>query len=232
LNESRSVAERLAAIRGRIEAACGRAGRPSGAVTLVGASKTQPVEALREAWEAGLRDFGENRVQEALAKSPELPPGVEWHLFGPLQTNKVRPALELFRSFHAIDRPKVATAIDREAGERGLSVTGFLEVNLGGEESKHGFPTEGFLAAVRPLAELRHLRVSGLMAIPPLGGSAEESRRWFRELRALRDEVASRPEWEGFPGHLSMGMSDDFEVAIEEGATHVRVGTALFGLRQ
>lgn len=144
----------------------------------------------------------------------------------------MRQALDLFRTIHSIDRLKIAEAVDREAGARGLTVAGFLEVNVGGEESKHGFPAEGLAEAVRPLAGLQHLRIQGLMAVPPQGETAEASRPWFRRLRELRDELASRPEWQGFPGCLSMGMSDDFEVAIEEGATHVRVGTALFGPRR
>jgi pyridoxal phosphate enzyme (YggS family) len=230
------IAERLAGIRARIDEACRRAGRPASGVTLVGVSKTQPAAAVAEAFQAGLRVFGENRVQEALAKSGELPPdllqGTDWHLIGPLQSNKVRPALDLFRAVQSIDRPRIAEAIDHEAGARGLTVTGFLEVNLGGEESKHGFPVEGLAEAVRPLAGLRHLRIGGLMAIPPPGDSPEDSRPWFRRLRGLRDELAALPEWTGFPGWLSMGMSDDFEVAVEEGATHVRVGTALFGPRR
>lgn len=228
-----SLSERLARINARIEEACRRAGRPEGSVVLLGASKTQPAAALAEAWQAGLRVFGENRVQEGLAKSRELPPeiasGIDWHLIGPLQTNKVRAALDLFRTIHSIDRLKVAEAVDREAGARGLTVTGFLEINLGSEESKHGFPPEGLAEAVRPLRDLQHLRIAGLMAIPPQGSSPEDSRPWFRRLRGLRDELDG--EWAGFPGWLSMGMSDDFEVAVEEGATHVRVGTALFGPR-
>lgn len=200
-------------------------------MVLVGASKQQPVSVLAEVFEAGLALFGENRVQEALAKSRQLPAGIEWHLIGPLQSNKVRSALDLFRTIHSIDRLRIAEAVDREAGSRGLAVTGFLEVNLGGEDSKRGFSPQGLPAAISPLAELRHLRIAGLMAIPPPGDSPEDSRPWFRRLRELRDDLASRPEWQGFPGWLSMGMSDDFEVAIEEGATHVRVGSALFGKR-
>jgi pyridoxal phosphate enzyme (YggS family) len=227
--------ERLDRIRARIDDACRRAGRPAGGVTLVGASKTQPAAALAEAFQAGLRAFGENRVQEGLAKSRELPPEmaaeIAWHLIGPLQSNKVRPALDLFRTVHSIDRPRIAEALDREAGARGLAVSGFLEVNLGGEESKHGFPADGLAEAVRPLSRLRGVRIVGLMAIPPQGDSPEDSRPWFRRLRELRDDLAGRPEWAGFSGWLSMGMSDDFEVAVEEGATHVRVGTALFGPR-
>jgi pyridoxal phosphate enzyme (YggS family) len=228
---ARRFAQRFAQIQARIEEACQRAARPAGSVVLVGASKTQPAAALDEAWRAGLRVFGENRVQEALAKSPGLPPEIEWHLIGPLQSNKVRAALGLFRVIHSIDRPEIAEAVDREAGARGLSVTGFLEVNLGGEESKHGFAPEGLAEAALAFSRLQHLRIAGLMAIPPPGDSPEDSRPWFRKLRELRDGLAARPEWQGFPGWLSMGMSDDFEVAIEEGATHVRVGTALFGPR-
>lgn len=234
---------RLAAIRDRIAAACRRAGRDPSEVVLVGVSKTHPAAAVEAAWRAGLRVFGENRVQEALAKSRELahlpapPPaseGPEWHLIGPLQSNKVRSALELFRTIHSIDRPGIAEALDREAAARGLQLTGFLEVNVGGEPSKHGFLPEGLAEAVRPLAGLRHLRIAGLMAIPPQGNDLdgpEDSRRWFVRLRELRDELAARPEGSGWPGWLSMGMSHDFEVAIEEGATHVRVGTAIFGAR-
>ncbi len=227
------ITERFRAISQRIEAACLRAGRRPGDVILVGASKTQPAEALAAAWQAGLRVFGENRVQEALAKSSELGlrADMEWHLLGPLQTNKVKAALDLFRTFHAVDRVRVAEALDQEAGRRAIRISGFLEVNLGGEESKHGFPVDSLIQAARPLADLQHLRIVGLMSIPPPSGEPEGSRLWFRKLRGLRDEMAGRPEWQGFPGLLSMGMSDDFEVAIEEGATHVRVGTALFGSR-
>lgn len=204
-------------------------------MTLVGASKTQAPAAVAEAFRAGLTDFGENRVQEGLAKRRALPrevaAGISWHLIGPLQSNKVRAALDLASVIHSIDRLRIAEVIDREAAARGLTVAGLLEVNLAGEESKHGFSPEGLAAAVAPLAALGHLRISGLMAIPPPADSPEGSRPWFRTLRELRDELAARPEWADFPGWLSMGMSDDFEVAVEEGATHVRVGTALFGSR-
>jgi len=230
------VPERLARIRARIESACERAGRPPGGVTLMGVGKTQPASAVAEAFAAGLRVFGENRVQEGLAKSRELSPQIaseiEWHLIGPLQSNKVRAALGLFRTIHSIDRLSIAEAIEREAEKQRVAITGFLEVNLGAEETKQGFPAETLAETVKSLAAYEHLRIVGLMAIPPLGRAAEESRPWFRRLRALRDELAARPEWAGSPGWLSMGMSDDFEVAIEEGATHVRVGTAIFGPRQ
>ena len=228
------ISERYRRINRRIEEACARGGRRREEVVLVGVSKTQSAEALAAAWHAGLRVFGENRVQEALAKSRELSSDIadiEWHLIGPLQTNKVKSALDLFRTIHSVDRLRVAEALDQEAGRRGLTVSGFLEVNLGGEESKHGFAVEGLSEAVRPLAGLRHLKIAGLMAIPPQSDDPEDSRPWFRRLRGLRDELASRSEWTGFPGWLSMGMSHDFEIAVEEGATHVRVGTSLFGPR-
>jgi pyridoxal phosphate enzyme (YggS family) len=228
----------LAEIEQRIVAACQRAGRERGAVTLVAASKTQPAAKLVPYLDAGLRLLGENRVQEAVGKSrdlglqrPALAPPLIWHLIGPLQGNKVRPALDLFTCIHSLDRPSIAAAVDREARRRGVAVSGFVEVNLGGEASKHGFAAAGLAAAVRPLADLTGLRLVGLMAIPPQGESAAAARPWFRRLRELRDELGGQPEWQGWPGYLSMGMSDDFEVAIEEGATHVRVGTALFGRR-
>jgi pyridoxal phosphate enzyme (YggS family) len=242
--EAARAAERLAAIRERIAAACRRAGRDPASVELLAASKTQPAAAIVPFLQAGLRLLGENRVQEAQAKQRDLaalaaagdlrgfsPPDLEWHLIGPLQSNKVRAALDLFRCIHSIDRPEIAAAVDREAARRGARLTGLLEINLGAEPSKHGFAVAGLAAAVLPLAALTHLRIVGLMAIPPPAESAAAARSWFRRLRELRDDLGSRPEWSGWPGLLSMGMSDDFEAAVEEGATHVRLGTALFGPR-
>lgn len=230
--DAAGIAGRLAQIQSRIAAACQRAGRSPSDVLLIGVSKTHPAPALEAAFRAGLRSFGENRVQEAAGKAPGLTHlEIDWHLIGPLQTNKVKAALDVFRTVHSVDRPRIAEALEREAAARGLRIPALLEINLGGEESKHGFSPEDLAETVRPLAAYEHLRISGLMAIPPPGASPEDSRPWFQRLRALRDDLAGRPEWTGFPGWLSMGMSDDFEVAVEEGATHVRVGTALFGRR-
>jgi PLP dependent protein len=226
-----AIALRLAEIRDRIAAAAGRAGRDPAAVRLVGASKTQPAESLRAAYDAGLRRFGENRVQEAQAKAAALPADVEWHLLGPLQSNKARPAVALFTRFHAVDRVKIARALDAEAAAQGRLVRGLVEINLGGEASKHGFDPATVADAIAPLAELAHLRLEGLMAIPPPGPTPEASRQHFRRLRELRDALDARPEWSGRLVELSMGMSDDFEIAVEEGATYVRVGTRLFGPR-
>jgi len=227
------LAQRFSAIERRIQAACERAGRSRGSVLLVGASKRQPVEILAAAYAQGLRCFGENRVQEAVAKAPQLPADIEWHLLGPLQSNKIRKAVALCRVLHAVDRLGVALDIDAEAGRQDRQIAAFIEVNLGGEDSKHGFAPADLPATLQPLAALRHLEIRGLMAIPPPGDAAEASRSHFRRLAGLRDELAERPEWRdrGFAGELSMGMSDDFEVAIEEGATHVRIGSALFGER-
>lgn len=224
------IGERFADVRDRIAAACRRCGRDPGEVTLVGAAKLQPVERIRAARDAGLRVVGENRVQEAASKQPQLP-GLEWHLIGPLQSNKAKRAAQLFSAIHSIDRVKIARLLDREARLLDKSLDGFLEINLGREESKHGFDPDSLLEQARPLAELRKLRIVGLMAIPPWETEIERARRWFRMLRALRDELCSTPGWSACKGWLSMGMSSDFEAAIEEGATHVRVGTLLFGER-
>jgi pyridoxal phosphate enzyme (YggS family) len=253
------VAGRVEEIRRRIAAACARAGRDPAAVTLLGAAKLQPVERIAAACAAGLTVIGENRVDEAeahrsalaaLAAAPEARPAtvapearlvtvapearlvtVAWHLIGPLQSNKARRAAALFDAVHSIDRPKIAGVLDRHLAELGRRIPALIEVNLGGEPTKHGFAPAGLAAAVRPLADLEHLAVAGLMAIPPPAADPEGMRPWFRRLRELRDELAARPEWAGMAGWLSMGMSDDFEVAVEEGATHVRIGTALFGPR-
>jgi pyridoxal phosphate enzyme (YggS family) len=223
-----SIRQRLEQLNHQLTEACREAGRDPAEVTLVGVSKGQPVERLQAAWKEGLRVFGENRVQEALTKGPELPPEASWHLIGPLQSNKVKKALDLFTTIHSVDRPKIARALSREAHERNLTLRCFLEVNLGDETNKHGFPASGLADAVAPLADLPNLEIAGLMAIPP---HDETPRHWFRKLRQLRDDLSRRPEWSGWPGWLSMGMSGDFAEAIAEGATHVRVGTALFGPR-
>ncbi|HVS15252.1 MAG TPA: YggS family pyridoxal phosphate-dependent enzyme [Thermoanaerobaculia bacterium] len=229
-NDGPGAPSPVAQLETRIGAACARAGREPGEVVLVGASKRQSLDRMRAAYDAGLRRFGENRVQEAEEKQPALPSDIEWHLLGPLQSNKVRRAVQLFDVVHSVDRLKVLRALEREASAAGRRLQAFLEVNLGAEESKHGFAPGAVAGAADELAGCRALGFAGLMAIPPPGERPEDSRPWFRRLRALRDELRER-HGEAFAGGLSMGMSDDFEVAIEEGATHVRIGTALFGPR-
>ena len=231
MSAEHDIAQSLHEIEERIAEACRRAGREPSEVTLIGASKMQPVASLQRAWDAGLRVFGENRVQEALAKAPTLDPAIEWHLLGPLQSNKARRAAALFSTIHSLDRAKIVRAVDRAAVEGGVALRGFLEVNLGDEATKHGFRPEELMEALVQLPELSGLELVGLMAIPPPSADPEGSRPWFQQLRELRDRISRQAPPRGWLGELSMGMSDDFEVAVEEGATHVRVGTRLFGPR-
>ena len=228
---STKLAANFDVIRQRVAQACDRTGRNPDEITILGASKGQSVERVQWAWEAGLRVFGENRVQEALAKIEVLPTEIEWHLIGPLQSNKVRKVVPVFTAVHSIDRPKIARALDREATQSGRPLLGFLEVNLAEEDSKHGFRPEQLIDHLAELQDLETLEIVGLMALPPFETDPEDSRRWFRQLRELRDQVFSQEPWSQRPGYLSVGMSHDFDVAVEEGSTHVRVGTSLFGPR-
>lgn len=222
------IPERLAAVRRRIEAAAARSGRPSSAVTLVAVSKTIPAAAIREAVSAGVKILGENRVQEAREKIEALPGAAEWHLIGHLQTNKAKLAVGLFDCIHSLDSVRLVQEIGRHAEEAGRRLRCLVEVNVGEEAQKSGVDA----AEVRPLLEaarrLPQLSVQGLMTIPPFLPDPESVRPVFRRLRDLRDRLES----EGWTlPDLSMGMSHDFEVAIEEGATLVRIGTAIFGSR-
>jgi PLP dependent protein len=223
------LADRLADLRARIAAAAGRAGRPADAVELLAVAKTFPAEAVREAAAAGHILFGESRVQEAEAKIPQLPQSLRWHHIGHLQGNKVRRALPLFEALHGIDSAELAATVDRVAAELGLFPRVYLQVNLAGEASKFGFHPAALVAALEALLALPRLQIQGLMAIPPPRPSPGETRADFAALREFRDDLERRAG-SPLPG-LSMGMSDDFEPAIEEGATIVRVGSALFGKR-
>jgi pyridoxal phosphate enzyme (YggS family) len=222
------IAERLAEVRGRIDAAARRAGRSPESVTLVAVAKGQPAESVRAAFEAGCRDVGESYVQELVAKTEALAlDGLRWHHIGHLQRNKVKAVVGRVVLVHGVDSTRLLAEIDRRAVEAGARVAVLAEVNLAAEASKSGCaPAElGALLAAADRASAVELR--GLMAIPPAADDAEPSRRWFRELAALRDAhggAARLPE-------LSMGMSHDYELAVEEGATLVRVGTAIFGER-
>lgn len=220
---------RLETVQARIAAAAARAGRAADAVELVAVSKTFPAETVRAAWEAGQLVFGENRVQEAAAKIPELPGTLRWHLIGHLQKNKVRRALPLFELIHGVDALDLAEAIDRVAAEEGLFPRVLLEVNVAGEATKFGFRPDALERDLDALLVLPRLQIEGLMTIAPLADDPEKSRPHFAALRELRDSLAARA---GAPfATLSMGMSGDFEVAVEEGATLVRVGSAIFGTR-
>lgn len=213
----------LERVRERVARAAERAGRRAEDVLLVGVSKTVDVARIRAAIAAGLGALGENRVQEARDKIAELGRTVQWHLVGHLQTNKVRDALELFDVIHSVDRIDLARELDRRARAKGRTIDAFVQVNVGGELSKGGWPPEAVETAVGAISALSGLKLRGLMTIPPAVERAEDARAWFRTLRKLAER-------HGLP-ELSMGMSADFEVAIEEGATMVRVGTAVFGPR-
>lgn len=223
------VAANLTEIRNRITGACLKAGRDPASVELVAVSKTFPAELIRDAVGAGQRVFGESRLQEAEPKIDALPGSLHWHFIGRVQSNKVRKILPRFEVVHAIDSTRLALYADEVARELGLFPKVFLQVNIGGEKTKGGFECDAIREEIDGLLALERLEVMGLMCIPPPGPDAEASRPWFRELRELRDALQERA---GVPlPALSMGMSDDFEVAIEEGATHVRVGSSIFGKR-
>ena len=223
-----TIRDRLLQVQDRIRAAAGRAGRDATTVTLVAVSKTVPVEVIREALDAGVTILGENRVQEARDKIAALPGRATWHLVGHLQTNKAKIAVELFDLIHSLDSLRLAESLHRSAEQVGKVVRCLVEVNLGGEESKSGTTEEAIRSLLEHAQRLTHLRIEGLMTIPPFLPDPEQVRPFFRRLRILRDKLAG----EGFNlAELSMGMTHDFEVAIEEGATMVRIGTAIFGPR-
>jgi pyridoxal phosphate enzyme (YggS family) len=221
--------EALRRVRERIGSACARAGREPGGVRLVAVSKTVPVERIRAVMACGHALFGENRVQEALGKIAAIGPEARWHLVGSLQKNKARHAVEAFDLIHSVDGEALAAEIDRRAGRIGKKQEVLVQINLAGETTKHGLPESAADAVLSAMRRLAHVEVRGLMIIPPPVEDPERARPWFARLRALRDRLRASSGLD-LP-ELSMGMSDDFEVAVEEGATLVRVGRALFGER-
>ncbi|MBQ7234388.1 MAG: YggS family pyridoxal phosphate-dependent enzyme [Kiritimatiellae bacterium] len=226
----RDLSEILEEVESRIAAACRRAGRNPDDVEIVAVTKTHGAEVVGEAVAAGLRIVGENKVQEAAWKKPASASGPEWHLIGHLQGNKVRHALELFDCIHSVDSAALADRIDRIAGETGASPRILLEVNVSGEKSKSGMKPEEVESVARHIVEnCRRITLEGLMTMAPFSENPEDARPCFRRLRELRDSLQNRLGI-GLP-RLSMGMSGDYEVAVEEGATWVRLGTVLFGER-
>jgi pyridoxal phosphate enzyme (YggS family) len=223
------VAENLEGVRERISEAAVRAGRTVNEIELVAITKTHPAEAIREAAECGHKLFGESREQEARAKIPELPSNLRWHFVGHLQKNKIRHALPLFELFHGIDSLALAQEMNRIAAQEGRHPRVLLEVNVAGEGSKFGFKAETLRAEMEPLLELSRLSIEGLMCIPPVANESEASRSFFAQLRELRDSLER--DFDVKLPQLSMGMTQDFWIAVEEGATLVRVGTAIFGER-
>jgi pyridoxal phosphate enzyme (YggS family) len=227
------IAQRVAAVRERIARAAARASRAPDEVTLIAVSKTFPAAAVREAFAAGVRDFGENRVQEAEEKAPALADlsaqGLRWHLVGHLQSNKARKAVSLFDRIHSVDDAALGPRLEKAAAEKRRVLPVLVQVDLAGEATKFGVSEERLEAVLDALRGLKSVRVEGLMVLPPLEEDPEKSRPYFRRLRELRDGARARNLIQG--SHLSMGMSHDLEAAVEEGATLVRVGTAIFGER-
>jgi pyridoxal phosphate enzyme (YggS family) len=225
-----SFADNLAAIQQRISAACARAGRNAQSVMLLAVSKTCPADSIGEAVKCGQVFFGESKIQEAKAKIPHCPGKARWHFIGHLQSNKARDAIELFEMIQGVDSLNLAREISQRCGQAAKQMPVLLEVNVAGESSKFGYPPEKLLAELKELSALPRIKVQGLMTIPPYATDPEKSRPCFRRLRELKSQCE---EILGAPlSHLSMGMSGDFEIAIEEGATIVRIGTALFGPRK
>jgi pyridoxal phosphate enzyme (YggS family) len=228
-----TIADNLTAVRSRIAEAAKRSGRDPASVTLVAVSKTFDAERVRAAWEAGQREFGENKVQEGEQKAAATRDlsGIRWHLIGHLQSNKARKAAATFSAIHSVDSIDLLHKVDAAASEHGTRPEVLIQTDLAGESTKFGAAEADVEAIARAALSARAVRLAGLMILPPWNEDQEETRPWFVRLRGLRDRLASA----GIPAealrHLSMGMSHDFEAAIEEGATIVRVGTAIFGKR-
>lgn len=223
--------ENLAAVEQRIAEACARAGRSRDEVTLIAVSKTKPVEMLSEVYDAGTRDFGENKPQEIRDKYPQLPEDIRWHMIGHLQRNKIKYIIDKVCMIHSVDSLRLAQAIDEAAEKLGIIMPVLVEVNVAGEESKDGIRPEETEDFVRKISVLPHIHVEGLMTIAPYTENPEENRPYFRNLSKLCVDIREKNIDNVSMYSLSMGMTGDYEIAIEEGATMVRVGTGIFGER-
>ena len=225
------IKENIQDVERKVTASCGKADRIPGEVTLVAVSKTKPVSLLKEAYEAGIRDFGENKVQELMDKIPQMPSDVRWHMIGHLQRNKVKYIIDKVAMIHSVDSLRLAEEISREAAKRNLTADILVEVNIAGEESKYGVTAQEAPSLVEKIAELPAVRVRGLMAIAPFTENPEENRPYFQKMRKLCVDIEGKNIDNVNMTVLSMGMSGDYTVAVEEGATCVRVGTGIFGAR-
>ena len=225
------VAENLRQVRKNIDEACRSAGRDPDEVTLIAVSKTKPVSLLQEAYEAGARCFGENKVQEIMDKYPLLPPDIQWHMIGHLQRNKVKYIVDKAALIHSVDSLRLAQTIEQEAAKHDVRVPILFEVNVAGEESKFGLKTTEVLPLVRTVSAFPHIEIRGLMTIAPYVNNPEENRQYFRELKKLSVDIAAENINNVTMSVLSMGMTGDYQVAVQEGATMVRVGTGIFGER-
>ena len=225
------VKENLAKVEKNIIAACERAGRNPDDVTLIAVSKTKPVEMIQEAIEYGKKEFGENKAQEMKQKYESLPKDLKWHFIGHLQTNKVKYVVGRACLIHSVDSVHLAEAIEKESEKKNVISDILIEVNVAGEESKFGLKTDETEELIRSIAKFPHLRIKGLMTIAPYVENPEDNREIFRSLKELSVDIKSKNIDNVLMDILSMGMTGDYEVAIEEGATHVRVGTGIFGER-
>ena len=223
--------ENLTQVEEKIDAACRRAGRDRSEVTLIAVSKTKPVSTLKEAYDLGVRVFGENKVQELVEKYEALPEDIHWHLIGHLQRNKVKYIIDKVDLIHSVDSVRLAETIEKEAAKHGLTANILLEVNVAEEESKFGLKVNEVEQVVDEIAKFSHIKVCGLMTIAPFVENPEENRPYFRCLRNLSVDIGAKKVDNVTMSILSMGMTNDYEVAVEEGATMVRVGTGLFGAR-
>lgn len=218
-------------VKERIQMACSSSGRKEEEVTLIAVSKTKPVEMLKEAYDAGVRDFGENKVQEILEKAPQLPQDIRWHMIGHLQKNKVKQVIDKVVLIHSVDSVALAEQIEKEAAKKDLQVDILLEVNVAGEESKFGFSPEEVEEAIRSISVFPHVHIKGLMTIAPFVENSEENRDVFQKLYQLNVDMQMKNIDNVSMTVLSMGMTGDYEVAVEEGAGMIRVGTGIFGGR-
>ena len=225
------VAENLAQVQKNIEESCGNVNRDPGEVTLIAVSKTKPVEMLREAYDAGARVFGENKVQEIVDKYDHMPSDVKWHMIGHLQRNKVKYIVDKVAMIHSVDSFRLAETIEKEAAKKNVTVPILIEVNVAQEESKYGLKPEEVLTFIEEIADFSHIQIKGLMTIAPYVENAEENREIFRELKKLSVDIAAKNINNVTMSVLSMGMTGDYMVAVQEGATMVRVGTGIFGAR-
>lgn len=225
------IKEQLDDVRARMEDACRRTGRDPKEVTLIAVSKTKPAALVLEAYDGGARDFGENKVQEILEKKPVLPEDARWHMIGHLQRNKVHQVIGKAALIHSVDSLRLAEQIETEAAKKGIDVDVLLEVNVAKEESKYGFFLEETEEAIRKIAAFPHVHIKGLMTIAPFVENPEVNRGVFKKLYQFSVDIDHKNIDNVTMGVLSMGMSGDFEVAVEEGATMIRVGTSIFGIR-
>lgn len=225
------IKENLKYIEDEIKKVCEKKNIDKNTCTLIAVSKTKPVELIKEAYDYGIRDFGENKVQEILEKYEQLPKDIRWHMIGHLQTNKVKMILDKVEYIHSIDSLKLASVIDKEAKKKGIVVKGFLELNIVGEETKFGFSVEELNSIVEELAIFGNLRIIGLMIVAPFVDMAEKNREIFKKMKKIAVDINAKKIHNVEISELSMGMSGDYLVAIEEGSTFVRVGSSIFGER-